>query len=127
MPKKKSTEKQNSAREDLRFNIRLRIYKTDKVFGPGVAELMRLVEETSSLSEACRRMDMAYSKGWKIIKRSEEDFGVTLMKGTRGGETGGRTVLTEEGRDILRRYTEMKQALDAEGKKLFTKYFGPIT
>lgn len=124
MARRKPAERVPSADDELKFKIRLRIYKNDLVFGPGVAELMRLVEETGSLSEACRRMDMAYSKGWKIIKRSEKDLGVALMKGTRGGETGGQTVLTGEGSDILRRYDEMKKELDREGKRLFKKHFG---
>ena len=126
MPRKKQPERTPTGNESLRYNIRLRIYKADKVFGPGVAELMRLVEETGSLSEACRRMDMAYSKGWKIIRRSERDLGAPFMKGMRGGENGGTTVLTEEGRDILRRYTEMKGELDAAAKELFEKHFGDL-
>ena len=124
MARRKQSAPAPAGSEELKFKIRLRIYKNDLVFGPGVAELMRLVEETSSLSEACRRMDMAYSKGWKIIKRAETDLGVPLMKGTRGGETGGQTVLTEEGRDVLRRYAEMKAELDAAAEKLFKKHFG---
>ncbi len=124
MPRKKQTKSTADGGEELRYNIRLRIFKADKVFGPGVAELMRLVDETGSLSEACRRMDMAYSKGWKIIKRSEKDLGLRFMSGTRGGENGGQTVLTEEGRDILRRYTKMKAELDTKAGKLFEKHFG---
>lgn len=126
MPGKRKTERAVKADAAMRFSIRLRIFQNDKVFGPGVAELMSLVDETGSLSEACRRMEMAYSKGWKIIRRSEKDLGVRLMRGTRGGENGGATELTEEGRDLLRRYTEMKNELDAEGKKLFKKYFGNL-
>ena len=57
----------------------------------GVAELMHHVEETGSLSEACRCMGMAYSKGWRIMKHAEEDLGFPLMEGSRGGSRGGRT------------------------------------
>lgn len=110
-------------KDGLSYKIRLRIYKKDLVFGPGVAELMEYVEELESLSAACRRMGMAYSKGWKIVKRAEEDFGFLLMEGTRGGSHGGKMVLTEEGKEILHRYRKFEAELQQEAEKLFHKYF----
>lgn len=114
---------ENSWKDGLYYKFRLRIYKKDLVFGPGVAELMEHVEELESLSAACRRMGMAYSKGWKIVKRAEEDFGFLLMEGTRGGSHGGKMVLTEEGKEILHRYRKFEADLQQEAKKLFDQYF----
>ena len=59
--------------------MRLRVSRTDHAFGPGVAELMEHVEATGSLSKGCKCMQMAYSKGWKILKRAEEDLGIRLL------------------------------------------------
>ena len=64
--------------------MRLRVSRTDHAFGPGVAELMEHVEATGSLSKGCKCMQMAYSKGWKILKRAEEDLGIPLVQGNRG-------------------------------------------
>lgn len=110
-------------RENLNYKIRLRIYKSDLIFGPGVAELMEYVEETESLSEACRKMGMAYSKGWKIVKRAEEDLGFALMKGTRGGANGGRMQLTEDGKEFIACYRAMNEELHETADRLFQKYF----
>ena len=123
MSRRKQPERVPENDGTLKYKIRFRIYKSDLVFGPGVAELMRLVDETGSLSEACRRMDMAYSKGWKIIRRAEKDLGFQIMKGTRGGENGGQTSLTEAGRDVLRRYVEMQADLKVEADRLFARHF----
>lgn len=109
---------------DLRYGVRLTLYKEEKTYGPGVAQLMELVDEHGSMAEACRIMGMAYSKAWKIIKRAEEDLGVQLMTGSRGGKNGGRMTLTEEGRDILTRYRSMESELKAAASGLFDKYFG---
>ena len=79
---------------ELHYHMKVRVFRKEGAFGPGVAELMRHVEETGSLSEACRCMGMAYSKGWRIMKHAEEDLGFTLMEGSRGGSRGGRTMLT---------------------------------
>lgn len=107
----------------LHEQVRLRIYGDDLIFGPGVAQIMELVEETGSLAEACRQMQMAYSKGWKIVKRAEDNLGFSLMDGTSGGKSGGRMVLTEQGRDFLKRYQAMDAELKAEAQALFEKYF----
>lgn len=48
---------------ELHYHMKVRVFRKEGAFGPGVAELMRHVEETGSLSEACRCMGMAYSKG----------------------------------------------------------------
>lgn len=109
--------------EQLRYHIKVRVFHKERSFGPGVAELMHLVEETGSLSEACRRMEMAYSKGWKITKRAEEDLGFALMEGSRGGSRGGRTTLTEEGKAFLEKYKNFLREVEESTKKSFQKYF----
>lgn len=72
----------------LHYHMKVRVFRKEGAFGPGVAELMHHVEETGSLSEACRCMGMAYSKGWRIMKHAEEDLGFPLMEGSRGGSRG---------------------------------------
>ena len=74
----------------LHYHMKVRVFRKEGAFGPGVAELMHHVEETGSLSEACRCMGMAYSKGWRIMKHAEEDLGFPLMEGSQGGSRGGR-------------------------------------
>lgn len=51
-----------NGRNELHYHMKVRVFRKEGAFGPGVAELMRHVEETGSLSEACRCMGMAYSK-----------------------------------------------------------------
>ena len=46
----------------LHYHMKVRVFRKEGAFGPGVAELMHYVEETGSLSEACRCMGMAYSE-----------------------------------------------------------------
>jgi xanthine dehydrogenase accessory factor len=110
-------------RENLRYKYRLRIYREDLVFGPGVAELMERVDQTGTLSGACRQMGMAYSKAWKIVKRAENDLGFPLMEGSRGGAKGGNMCLTEEGRRFIQRYQAMNADLRKSADTLFQKYF----
>lgn len=109
--------------DKLKFHMRLRLYRRERNFGPGVAMLMEGVRETASLSAACKELGMSYSKAWKIIKKAEEDLGCLLMEGTRGGESGGGTVLTEEGVQLLARYQRFEAEAGEVVERLFCQIF----
>ena len=111
-------------KEELRYDMRLRVSRTEHAFGPGVAELMEHVEATGSLSKGCKCMQMAYSKGWKILKRAEEDLGIPLVQGNRGGSNGGQTVLTPEGKEFLLRYRQFEKEVRESADQAFRKWFG---
>lgn len=110
--------------EMWKYHMRLRVYRTERSFGPGVSRLMELVEEKGSLSAACKEMGMAYSKAWKIVKAAETDLGFSLMEGSSGGESGGRTVLTEQGKDFLKRYRQFEAEVQQKADEAFEKCFG---
>ncbi len=113
----------NSPLSGLRLQLRLRIYKDDLLFGTGIAELMEKVDRDGSMSAACREMGMAYSKGWKIVRRAENQLGYPLMDGKRGGSGGGKMVLTSQGRELLDRYREMENEINRLAQEVFTRYF----
>ncbi len=51
------------------------VFHEDPAFGRGPARIMELVRQTNKLSEAYRIMGLSSSKGWKIIKRAQNDLG----------------------------------------------------
>ena len=71
-------------------------------------------------------MGMAYSKGWKILKRAEDDLGIQLIVSTRGGRSGGRTELTDKGRTFLLAYRNMEKEMNQTLENAFLKYFGKM-
>ena len=113
----------SSSENKLRLQLRLRIYKDDLLFGSGIAELMERVDKNGSMSAACREMGMAYSKGWKIVRRAENQLGYPLMDGKRGGTGGGKMVLTSQGRELLDRYREMETEINRLAVEVFNHYF----
>ena len=46
----------------LHYHMKVRVFRKEGAFGPGVAELMHHVEETGSLSEACRCMCVRFTR-----------------------------------------------------------------
>ena len=45
------------------------------------------------------------------------------MDGSRGGSHGGKTTLTEEGKEFLEKYEKFLEEVEESTKKSFEKYF----
>lgn len=109
--------------EKIRPAFRLTFEKEERFFGPGVAMLLELVDRKGSIQGACTEMGMSYSKSWKIIKRAEKELGYPLLSSHNGGNTGGKSELTEKAKEFLKKYREMETILQVQVKELFREYF----
>jgi molybdate transport system regulatory protein len=88
---------------------RWRIYfGKDIAVGPGKAELLAHVNETGSLMEAAKAMEMSYMRAWLLVKSMNHCFAEPLLTLTRGGKTGGGAVLTKTGQRVLELYQELE-------------------
>ena len=103
--------------------LSIRLFTDRKCFGPGVAELLRRVDERHSLRAAAQSMEMAYSKAWTITKSAEEGLGIKLLLSTTGGKGGGGATLTNEARQLLEAYDRYCDKLRAYGDKLLDEEF----
>ena len=108
---------------ELRVAIVAKMFTDRKCFGPGVVQLLALVDELHSLRAAAMSMSMAYSKAWTVIRGAEEGLGFKLLTSTAGGKHGGGAVLTDEARQMLAAYENYCEKLRAYGEKLFEETF----
>lgn len=95
----------------------------EKCFGPGVAELLRRVQQERSLRAAAISMGMAYSKAWTVIKNSEAALGFKLLVSTTGGKNGGGATLSPEAERLLAAYEEYRNHLRQYAQEQFPLYF----
>ena len=77
-------------------------------FGYGCVLLLEGVEAEHSLNRAAKRLGMAYSKAWRLVKEAEAQLGVALID--RDGARGSS--LTKEGGRALRAYRELQAEID---------------
>ncbi|MBR0508306.1 MAG: LysR family transcriptional regulator [Clostridia bacterium] len=110
--------------DKLRYTLMLRVYGEEKIFGPGIAELMERVDRTHSLRKATIEMGMAYSKAWRIVKTAENALGFPLLESSVGGKGGGKAVLTERGRRFLDAYRRFESVVHAYADEIFEELFG---
>lgn len=100
--------------------LRLRVYLEDKVWiGPGKADLLELIRETGSISEAGRRMKMSYKRAWTLVETLNTTFHEPLVQSERGGAGGGGAMLTPAGAEVLALYRDLqRRAAEAGGPQM---------
>jgi molybdate transport system regulatory protein len=90
------------------------------VFGSGKRRLLEAIG-----NRAARETNMSYRKIWSHLKTMEERLGIKLVKRQTGGRDGGGATLTENAKQLLRKYAELESGLqrivDAKFKKIFEK------
>ncbi len=103
--------------------LRLRLVRKKPFFGPGASELLSLIEEVQSVRLACQRMGMSYSKGWKILRDMEEEWGAPLILRRQGGRNGGSSSLTAEGKALLEAYRKFEKVAQSLVQEAFRNCF----
>jgi len=103
--------------------LSIRLFRQDKCFGSGVAELLRQVEQHHSLRGAALAMKMAYSKAWTIMRKCEEELGFPLLVYATGGRHGGGASLTPQAVALLAAYDQYCEKLHNASDALFADIF----
>ena len=109
--------------KEIHASLSVRIFTDRKCFGPGVAQLLRRVDELHSLRAAALSMAMAYSKAWTVIHNAEIGLGFKPLSSVTGGKNGGGAVLTDEARRMIAAYEEYCEKLHEFGDTLFAETF----
>ena len=112
--------------QKLHPKLTIRLYREEKCFGPGIAELLEQVEARRSWRAAAQAMNMAYSKAWTMVKSCEASLDRKLLIYSTGGRNGGGAELTEDAKLLLQSYRSYCQALQEQAEALFSQRFAPF-
>ena len=118
----KSEKKKNST-VPLHSFTQVLLGREELFFGPGKARLLEYIERTGSMQTACEEMGLSYSKGSRMIKKAEKQLGFRLLERWTGGNGGGGSRLTEEGRELLKNYKEVVRRVQEEADRIFEEVF----
>ena len=94
----------------MRFHLSalLRIEsENDRFMGPGRIELLEKIMETGSISQAAKLMKMSYKKAWDSIQSVNEQTAKPIVITQTGGEKGGGTIVTEEGKQLISAFKQL--------------------
>ncbi len=110
----------------LRYELWLETIGKNKVLdGEGFALLVG-IEKHSSLTGAAGELGFSYRKAWGILRDVEHHLGFQLVEKRRGGAAGGRTVLSHQGRQLLRAYNSLNHETDIAMKSIAKVFFNRI-
>ncbi len=84
--------------------IRAKWFVADETIGVGKIRLLEKVGELGSISAAAREMGMGYRRAWFLITSLQQGFDAPLIETIRGGNTHGGAVITELGKELVRRF-----------------------
>ena len=85
----------------------------ERFFGPGPVELLELINDTGSISQAARQMQMSYKKAWKIINSLNTEARQPLIVTQTGGSSGGGSTITNEAKAMIVWYKELRERFAA--------------
>ncbi|HVY08020.1 MAG TPA: LysR family transcriptional regulator [Burkholderiales bacterium] len=100
------------SKQSLQPQIRI-MFRKAIAMGPGKADLLRAIQDTGSISAAARRMDMSYRRAWLLVDTMNQSFKSPVVETLTGGRAGGGAVVTELGREVLARYSDMEKKASA--------------
>lgn len=83
-----------------------------KFFGPGPAQLLGLIDECGSITEAARQMKMSYKKAWDLVNNINNEAQKPFVTLKKGGEKGGGASLTPTGKKVIGEYRKLSKKLD---------------
>lgn len=103
--------------------VSFRIKKQKVFFGPGTRELLERIDETSSLRQATEDMGLSYTKALRMLKDMRNELGFEVVASEKGGQSRGKTTLTEKGREVLDAYKAIDEKVFAYAQRLLDESF----
>ena len=98
-----------SAPGAARLRPRLRVVRDGEVLlGPGMVQLLEVIDRTGSLREAAGELGMSYMHAWGLVKTMNRGFQGPLVVLSRGGAGRGGARLSARGEEVFALYREME-------------------
>jgi molybdate transport system regulatory protein len=91
------------------------------VFGDGKWRLLEAIDRTNSLSAASKSLRISYRKAWGDLNKAQDALNVALVERQRGGNKGGRTVLTSKGKQWVKAYSKFRTDVEKALGKSYEK------
>ena len=105
-----------------RFKLWLSSKEAEGVFGDGKWRLLKAIETEGSLKSASESLRISYRKAWGDLKKAERYLNIALVEKQRGGEGGGGSDLTAQGKKWVKAYTRFRGDIEKAVEKAYKKY-----
>jgi molybdate transport system regulatory protein len=91
------------------------------VFGDGKWRLLEAIDRTGSLIAASESLRISYRKAWGDLNKAQDALNTALVEKQRGGNRGGRTILTSKGKQWVKEYAKFRADIEKAVGKAYEK------
>ena len=105
------------------FRLWIENEEGEQLIGEGILELLQEIDKTGSLNQASQQLNMSYRTAWGKVEKAEERLDLELVIRRAGGGSTGGTTLTDKGRKLIAKFSELKGAVGAEVENKFSEIF----
>ena len=96
------------------------------ILGDGKWKILKKIEECGSLVGACEELGITYRRTWNDLRKIEKMLGFNLLETVRGGQEGGSTKHSPEGRRLAKSFDVFHQRMDKIMKKEFERLLNEL-
>ncbi|GAF98751.1 unnamed protein product [marine sediment metagenome] len=105
-----------------RFKLWLSTKDVEGVFGDGKWRLLEAIDTEGSLKAASESLRISYRKAWGDLKKARDALNIALVEKQRGGNMGGRTSLTGQGKKWVEAYAKFRGDIEKAVEKAYEKH-----
>jgi len=116
-------QKESLMSNEINIKISVSLGRTKSFLYEELFQFLKETESCGSMNKACKKMNIAYSRGWKMVNYAEEQLGFSLVERQAGGNKGGKSKLTEKGQEYLKKYAKLCKEINKSAEKRFKKIF----
>lgn len=94
------------------YTIKSRIWfegESGAFLASGRVDLLRKIEQFGSISKAAKDMKMSYKKAWGLIDSINSQSEKPIVEKQSGGVNGGGTIVTDEGKRMIKSFEIISQ------------------
>ena len=106
----------------VRFKLWLSTKNVEGAFGDGKWRLLKAVENAGTLSAASASLRISYRKAWGDLNKAQNALNVALVQKQRGGNLGGKTILTGKGKKWVKAYGKFRSEIEKAVEKAYEKH-----
>ena len=107
-----------AAHKKYTIEVRLWIQETEGAFlGIGKIWLLENIKKTGSITNAAKKMKMAYRQAWQLVEEMNRRAESPLVEKLLGGKGGGGARLTEAGEKAIAVFYEIENRIKEFAQK----------
>lgn len=100
-------------KEKVKIRFRLWVDKNELPYlGIGRIVLLENIMQYGSITKGAEAINMSYRKAWQLVEDMNKLSDKQLVEKRLGGKEGGGAVVTEEGKEIIKKFYELQEQVD---------------